>query len=323
MALEFLDLLFIDLTEKQISIPVHWDIDHLCYRSDSLSQYDALKKSFATFAHLLIESDVNGRPIATYKLNQAIHFKEWMIDVVELPAPKASKPTSAGFEHIEVVCDVPFAYFEKHFSRLNLHTEGQKKDFNQELEIHLGQRNLKFHHLSLESVINTEKSKAFSALHSSAILKDFKKYRPLVAGTIPLGVEVADSDLDILMTSENLHELRDQLTLSYSGEENFSNSIKAFSGADTLLCNFTHQGTDFEIFAQSCESVQQTAYAHFQIEERLLKIKGPNFRQQILKLRQEGSKTEPAFATALGIDADPYLTLLKLQKLSNRDLQRL
>ncbi len=323
MALEFLDLLFIDLTEKQISIPAHWDIDHLCYRTDSLSQYDALKKCFATFAHLLIESDVNGRPIATYKLNQAIHFKEWMIDVVELPAPKASKPTSAGFEHIEVVCDVPFAYFEKHFSHLDLHTEGLKKDFNQELEINLGQRNLKFHHLFLESVINTEKSKAFSDLQSSAILKDFKQYRPLVAGTIPLGVEVADSDLDILMTSENLHELRDQLTQSYCSEENFSTSIKAFSGADTLLCSFTHQRRDFEVFAQNFESVQQSAYAHFQIEERLLKIKGQNFRQQILKLRQEGLKTEPAFATALGIDADPYLTLLKLQKLSNRDLQRL
>ncbi|HEY1079528.1 MAG TPA: VOC family protein, partial [Bdellovibrio sp.] len=124
MALEFLDLLFIDLTEKQIALSAHWDIDHLCYRSDSLGQYDDLKNSFATFANLLIESDVNGRPIATYKLNQALQFKDWMIDVVELPAPKASKPTTAGFEHIEVVCDVPFTYFEKNFSHLNLHTEG-------------------------------------------------------------------------------------------------------------------------------------------------------------------------------------------------------
>ena len=323
LALDFLRLLFADLEQKQIVLPAHWDIDHLCYRTSSLTQYEELKTTFSGFAKLLIESDVNGRPIATYKLHQAIHFKEWLIDVVELPAPKASKPTPAGFEHIEVVCDVPFAYFEKQYSHLNLKMDGLKKDFNQEFEIFLGERNLKFHHLSLESVINLEKSAAYAALQSSGILRDFKTYRPLVAGTIPLAVNLPSSDLDILMTAQNLNEAQELLTKAFSKENDFSATRTNIADIDSLIVNFCHGGIAFEVFVQNGESVQQTAYRHFQVEELLLKLKGETFREHIMKLRREGLKTEPAFAQALGLTGDAYLSLLKLQGLGTAELLRL
>lgn len=152
----FLILLFKDMAEHKIDIPEHWKIDHLCYRVASQSQYEKLKNEFANLGRLLVESEVNGRPIATYKLHQPILHLGSVIDVVELPAPKPGKVTEEGFEHIEIVCDVPFTELEKRYGHLKLDRGGMKKEINPELEICLGPRNLKFHHRSLEEVIAME-----------------------------------------------------------------------------------------------------------------------------------------------------------------------
>ncbi len=156
-ALDFLNRLFVEVKRNQIEILRTWEIDHLCYRVDSLSRYQELKEEFAKLGDLLIESEVNGRPIATYRLSEPIQFEGWRIDVVELPAPKPLKPTPEGFEHIEVVCDVPFAVLEKKYLHLQIDLSGLKKDFNQEFEIRLKAGSVKFHHISLGSVIETEK----------------------------------------------------------------------------------------------------------------------------------------------------------------------
>ncbi len=73
-ALQFLENLFQQLDQKNVQLEKHWMIDHLCYRTSSLEQYSELKNNFASFAELLIESDVNGRPIATYKFSKSIQW---------------------------------------------------------------------------------------------------------------------------------------------------------------------------------------------------------------------------------------------------------
>lgn len=155
-AQDFLNRLFQSMAAHHIEIPAYWQVDHLCYRVESLDRYESLKGDFAQWGDLLIESQVQGRPIATFKLHQPILFLKHVIDVVELPAPKASKPTKEGFEHAEIVCDVPFAELEKRFSHLKLDRSGLVKKINPELEICLGDRNLKFHHQSLEEVVAME-----------------------------------------------------------------------------------------------------------------------------------------------------------------------
>ncbi len=46
-------------------------------------------------------------------------------------------------------------------------------------------------------------------------------------------------------------------------------------------------------------------------EHHLLIAKGEEFRQEIIRLKSSGYKTEPTFCKALGIAGDPYLELLK------------
>ncbi|HRF37192.1 MAG TPA: DUF4269 domain-containing protein, partial [Saprospiraceae bacterium] len=57
----------------------------------------------------------------------------------------------------------------------------------------------------------------------------------------------------------------------------------------------------------------QNAYRHLLIEARLLEERGPEFRQQIIELKQQGVKTEPAFARLLGLEGDAYEALLRLE----------
>lgn len=107
-AVHFLETLFKKMRHQGVVLEPHWDIDHLCYRFSSRQNYDKLKFEFLSFGELLIESEVNGRPISTFKLKNPILYHEYRVDVVELPAPKPNKIVKEGFEHIEVVCDRSF-----------------------------------------------------------------------------------------------------------------------------------------------------------------------------------------------------------------------
>lgn len=319
----FLRALFADLSRHGVAIESHWDIDHLCYRTPTLARYEELKTQFAAFADLLIESPVNGRAIATYHLRSPVVYEGHRIDVVELPAPKPSKPTPEGFEHIEVVCDVPLAELEQKYLHLPLDRGGLQKDFNQELEIALGARNLKFHHLSLASVIRVEAhARVLSALQRSQILKNYRAHQPLVAGTFPLGIATADSDLDILMQAQDLEALAARLQQDFSVQPRFKSQSTVVETVSTLIVNFEFEGVPFEIFAQDRPVVTQRAYRHLLIEERLLKYGGHVLHERVQRLRAQGLKTEPAFAAALHLEGDPYAALLALQKESAAQLSQ-
>jgi predicted metalloenzyme YecM len=157
-ATQFLDAIFFKIQTHQIELLPHWTIDHLCYRVETIKEYQEYKSLFLKIAKCLIESEVNGRMIATFKLNQPINFRNYTIDVIEVPAPKKGKIVKTGFEHIEVVCDVPFEEIIEKYPHLNFDTSGLSKIYNQELEVNLDGQALKFHHQSLEDVIREELS---------------------------------------------------------------------------------------------------------------------------------------------------------------------
>lgn len=51
------------------------------------------------------------------------------------------------------------------------------------------------------------------------------------------------------------------------------------------------------------------------IEAEILAQLDNDFRQQIITMKTNGWKTEPAFAQVLGLEGDPYEALLMLEKL--------
>jgi hypothetical protein len=59
---------------------------------------------------------------------------------------------------------------------------------------------------------------------------------------------------------------------------------------------------------------------HMIVEERLLRLGGPEVREQIRSLKAQGLKTEPAFAVVFQLPGDPYKTLLQLAELAEEKL---
>lgn len=318
----FLERAFADLDRNQFALDPHWHIDHLCYRTSTQENYLAVKGQFHQFSRLLIESEVNGRLISTFKLQTPIVFNEWEIDLIEVPAPKAGKTTQEGFEHFEVVCDLPFDQIKKRYSQCQFDESGLIKDFNQELEIPFGSFALKFHHLSLESVINVEANgPVFSALQKTDILKILRPFSPLLAGSFPLNVNLSNSDLDILICIDDLRVAEEFLSEKLGHFQNFRCEEILVKNRPTLLVSFSFQGLNFEIFGQNQPTVMQEAYLHFLIEERLLKIGDEAFFQKIIEARARGLKVEAAFAKTLELRGDPFDETLALQKQSNVNLK--
>ncbi|WP_408095841.1 VOC family protein [Peredibacter sp. HCB2-198] len=305
---EFLEKLFVEFAEEEIALEKHWSIDHLCFRTGSDESYEHFKTLFADFGKMLIESPVNGRLIATYKLFEPFRYKHWFIDLVELPAPKKGKITKEGFEHIEVVIDVPFEDITRRYVGKNFSTGGLSKLFNRELEIELKNGAVKFHHLSLESVVNLEgNERVYRALVGSKVLEKLKAYGPLVTGTFPLNLHRPDSDLDILVSAQV-----DEIKSLFPDGKISGNVI-----------TFTFEGVPFEIYCDSLPAVKQKASIHFQVEERLLKLGGLPFYQELLELRKSGLKTEPAFAQRLKLKGDSYEDILNLRHYTDEELEKL
>ena len=56
------------------------------------------------------------------------------------------------------------------------------------------------------------------------------------------------------------------------------------------------------------------------VEFRILKLMGVGFREQIVELKKQGYKTEPAFGLLLNL-ADSYQQLLELERMSEDELK--
>ena len=318
---QFLNQLNSNLSTTQFNLEPHWNIDHICYRTVSNDQYLNLKNDFSSFSTELIESEVNGRLITTFKLFEPIKFNNNIIQLVELPAPKASKIVPEGFEHIEVVCDISFDGLKSKLKNHKLNESGLSKSFNPELAVDLNGSNIKFHHISLESVVTLEANKpVYNSLLDSEILNKFKSYNPQVVGTFPLGITTESSDVDIIMETNNLHLTSKQLVDHCSEFNNFTYQPGVLNNNNYILFRFHINNIPFEIFVQNLPVYEQQAFKHFQIEERLLKMGNDTIKQKIIEFRNSGLKNEPAFAKALNINGDPYLSLLELSYKTEQEL---
>ncbi|MOA01231.1 hypothetical protein D3C78_1206230 [compost metagenome] len=53
----------------------------------------------------------------------------------------------------------------------------------------------------------------------------------------------------------------------------------------------------------------------------MLNLYGMKFKEQIIKLKSEGVKTEPAFAHILQLEGDPYIILLEMSNWTDEELR--
>lgn len=165
---------------------------------------------------------------------------------------------------------------------------------------------------------NTKQRLCFDVLRELKLLEALHNFEPLIVGTIPIEIDIDSSDLDIICNAQNLEEFQLLIASLFSELEGFEDDLHTTH----YVAHFFHQGLEIEIFADSKPSIQQNAYRHMLIENRILELSNSDFREQIIDLKKKGYKTEPAFGKLLNMK-DAYTELLSLEDLSNTELKAL
>lgn len=154
--------------------------------------------------------------------------------------------------------------------------------------------------------------RAYTVLVEHEIMEKLAEFDPVLAGTIPLNIDVASSDLDIICCCGDYERFENVLNEKFSDASGFSLRQKTVGGYTTLIASFKLDGFPVEVFGQNRPVQEQEAYRHMVIEHQVLLERGEDFRDKVVALKNEGIKTERAFAQLLGLPCiDPYSELLE------------
>ncbi|MCV9387945.1 DUF4269 domain-containing protein [Reichenbachiella ulvae] len=154
---------------------------------------------------------------------------------------------------------------------------------------------------------------AFRLLQEQRWMEWLQPYHPILVGTIPINIDVAGSDLDIICEVSDLEHFGQFLKSKFQFESSFQVHLKSINQIASVVAKFEKEGYDIEIFGQNVPTQKQDAYRHMLVEHRILQERGDRFRKQIIDLKKQGVKTEPAFAQLLGLKGNPYQALLDLE----------
>ncbi|MHC0443008.1 DUF4269 domain-containing protein [Flavobacterium sp. 3-210] len=151
---------------------------------------------------------------------------------------------------------------------------------------------------------------AYEILTKNKILEALVEFDPILVGTIPINIDIENSDLDIICYWQNKNHFVEKVTSLFKNKSDFTIRETVINQHESIVGNFKLDDFEIEIFGQNIPTKNQNGYRHMIIEHQILELRDENFRQEIIKLKQNGYKTEPAFAKLLGLKSDPYLELL-------------
>jgi predicted metalloenzyme YecM len=128
-----------------------------------VARYEQLRDRLLEENELLVESPINGRRIATFRMASPFRFNQREIWLLELPEPKPGSPYPEGYEHAEFVTDRPLSLFEPWLTAFlgitanDLDRKGLTKSLNADFRLRLPDGlSVKFHELPLDRVIEIE-----------------------------------------------------------------------------------------------------------------------------------------------------------------------
>ncbi|MEN5308991.1 DUF4269 domain-containing protein [Chryseobacterium cucumeris] len=159
---------------------------------------------------------------------------------------------------------------------------------------------------------NERQKKAYGTLTKHHFFDKLKDYSPILAGTVPIEIDIKGSDLDLIFEVDLKYEqdFLDDLLFCQLIPHDVEVEYPIVNGEKCMTLNFMLEGFPIEIFGQNKPTKQQNAYLHMMAEYKILKEKGEEFKQRIIELKKQGIKTEPAFGILLGLE-NPYEDLLK------------
>lgn len=162
---------------------------------------------------------------------------------------------------------------------------------------------------------------AAAALRELDLFAILEAYSPVLAGTVPIDVDIPSSDLDVICEAGDLERFLRETEANFAHLDGYSSRRHLSQELPSVTVSFRWKDWAFELFAQPREAVRQNACRHMVAEGRLLKLSGAEARSAIRRLKEQGMKTEPAFARHFRLSGDPYARLLELADAGDEELQ--
>jgi hypothetical protein len=141
------------------------------------------------------------------------------------------------------------------------------------------------------------------------VLADFD---PVLTGTFPLGLELDESELDLICYAPNLDQLAAVLVQVYGMYEDFTLEQSNADHGPSLECHFRYGEFRIGVLGEPAPSREQNAFRHLVAQSRLLRLAGPSAAEAIRRLKASGLATAPAFGEYFRLGSDPNRALLDL-----------
>jgi len=162
---------------------------------------------------------------------------------------------------------------------------------------------------------NERQRAAYRTLTENSVFERLQVFSPLLTGSIPINIDIDESDLDIVCYWEKKDAFANTLRREFGQVHGFNLREQVINDYETVLASFHLNEFEIEIFGQNIPTRQQNAYRHMIVEYKLLCERDEAFRQKIIDLKKQGYKTEPSFAIALELSGNPYLELLRYENI--------
>lgn len=169
---------------------------------------------------------------------------------------------------------------------------------------------INFKDISYLETGNPKQQAAFQILTKHRVLENLVEFDPILVGTIPINIDIENSDLDIVCYWQNKSDFIDSIKHLFEKENHFSIREITIDNQESIIANFFIDGFEIEIFGQNIPTELQNGYRHMVIEDQILRSRDEKFRLEIIKLKESGIKTEPAFGALLGLKGNVYQELL-------------
>ena len=159
-----------------------------------------------------------------------------------------------------------------------------------------------------------KQKRVYDVLTKYRIFEKLKDFSPILAGTIPIEIDIDGSDLDIIceidlrFEEDFLDEMMFSKIVPIEVDVKVENMI--VNNEKCIVLSFMLEEFPIEIFGQNKPTIEQNAYRHMIAEYKILQEKGEEFKQKIIELKKKGMKTEPAFGLLMNLE-NPYEDLLK------------
>ena len=152
------------------------------------------------------------------------------------------------------------------------------------------------------------------------ILKALVHYDPVLVSSVCLDIDTPQSDLDIICEGHDVESFERNVATRYAQYPRFT-IRRSYTNSQATVCQFFTPNFEIEIFGEAVPVERQNGFRHLVQIERAITLGGSPLRDELRALKLRGKKTEPALASLLSLEGDPYQAVLLLEEMSDEEIR--